>query len=345
MPLVLAVRVVQLHSDLSYVVALPVQPQHLVTELSDASGHSFEFVAVFVVDPLHLLLHVREVGGHVALHALGEGLVDIVHRSQVPLVLPRFDLDESIVVTGLYDGVVHRERVVEVDVGDVLRKRVLAQSNDLLHTLQVVRLVAQFLQRLLSEVQVDVDVLRVVDVDVVVRGVVRGVDNRSLLGRRWLFRYHYWGYTFNLLIMNQTSFVCTETFETTIAHRRFDTSTNMVMTIERFLTGERLFTFITVVSRLRIGVIVSYDILSLRYDILSLRYDILSPRYDILSLRYDILSLGLNRIGGVYIRQIRTTWRFPSFMPTQIEHPCCNVRTMFTFVHGYPCNLHNKTFF
>ena len=184
MPLVLAVRIVQLHSDLSYVVALPVQPQHLVAELPDASSHSFEFVAVFVVDPLHLLLHVREIGGHVALHALGERLVHIVHRSQVPLVLPRLDLDESIVVTGLHDGIVHRERVVEVDVGDVLRKRVLAQSNDLLHTLQVVRLVAQFLQRLLPEVQVDVDVLRVVDVDVVVRGVVRGVNNRSLLRRR-----------------------------------------------------------------------------------------------------------------------------------------------------------------
>jgi hypothetical protein len=51
MPLVLAVRVVQLHPDLSYVVALPVQPQHLVTELSDASGHSFEFVAVRFTRP------------------------------------------------------------------------------------------------------------------------------------------------------------------------------------------------------------------------------------------------------------------------------------------------------
>ena len=80
---------------------------------------------------------------------------------------PGLDLDESIVVTGLHDGVVHREGVVEVDVRDVLRKCVLAQSNDLFHAPQVVRLVAQFLQRLLSEVQVDVDVLRVVDVDVV----------------------------------------------------------------------------------------------------------------------------------------------------------------------------------
>jgi hypothetical protein len=37
-------------------------------------------------------------------------------------------------------------------------------------------LVAQFLQRLLSEVQMDVDVLRIVDVNVV-RGVVGIVDN------------------------------------------------------------------------------------------------------------------------------------------------------------------------
>jgi len=181
MPFVLTVRVVQLHPDLSYTVALPVQPQHLVAELPDASGHLLELEAVFVVDSLHLLLHVCEVGGHVALHAFGERLVDIVHRPQVPLVLPRLDLDESVVVTGLHDGVVHREGVVEVDVGDVLRKRVLAQPNDLLHALDVVRLVAQFLQRLLPEVQVDVDVLRVVDVDVV-RGVV---DNRSLLETRW----------------------------------------------------------------------------------------------------------------------------------------------------------------
>jgi hypothetical protein len=58
----------------------------------------------------------------------------------------------------------------------VLRKRVLTQPNDLLHSLDVVRLVTQFLQRLLSEVQMDVDVLRIVDVNVV-RGVVGIVDN------------------------------------------------------------------------------------------------------------------------------------------------------------------------
>ena len=177
MPFVLTVRIVQLHPDLSYTVALPVQPQHLVAELPDASGHLLELEAVFVVDSLHLLLHVCEVGGHVALHALGERLVDIVHRSQVPLVLPRLDLDESVVVTSLHNGVVHRERVVEVDVGDVLRKRVLTQPNDLLHSLDVVRLVTQFLQRLLSEVQMDVDVLRIVDVNVV-RGVVGDIVSR-----------------------------------------------------------------------------------------------------------------------------------------------------------------------
>ena len=78
---------------------------------------------------------------------------------------------------------------------------------------------------------------------------------------------------------------------------------------------------------------------------------LLSKGAVLLSMGAVLLSMGavlffnLNCIGGVGIRQIRTAWRFPSFMSTQIEHPCCNVGTMFTFVHDYQCNLHNKPFF
>ena len=171
--LVFTVGVVQLHTDLTNVVALPVQPEHLVTELADASGESFELRLVLVVDLLHLLLHVQEVGGHVALHAARDTGVHVVHRSQVPLVLSGLDFHEAVVMTGLLDRSVHRKGVVEVDVAQMLRDGVLAQTDDLLHSLQIVRVGTQLLQGLLSEVDVDVHVLRVVDV-VIVRGIVYG---------------------------------------------------------------------------------------------------------------------------------------------------------------------------
>lgn len=174
--LVLAIRIVQLYTDLTDVLALPVQPEHLVTELSDASGESFELRLVLVVDLLHLLLHVKEVGGHVALHAPRDTGVHVVHRSQVPLVLSGLDFHEAVVVAGLLNRFVHGKRVVEVDVRDVLRKSVLAQTHDLLHPLQIVGVGTQLLQRLLSEVDVNVHVLRVVDVrsiDVNGRSIVR----------------------------------------------------------------------------------------------------------------------------------------------------------------------------
>ena len=56
--LVLTVRVVQLDSDLTDVVAVPIQPQNLVTELSNAPGESLEFLLVFVVYFFHLPLRV-----------------------------------------------------------------------------------------------------------------------------------------------------------------------------------------------------------------------------------------------------------------------------------------------
>jgi len=157
--LVLAVRVVQLHSDLTDVVAVPIQPQNLVTELSDAPGEPLELLLIFVVYFLHLPLHVFEVRIHVAFHALSETLVDVVHRSQIPLVVSGLYFHETVVVTSLHDRIVHRKGVVEVDVREVLRKSVLPQPYNLLHPFQVIRLITQLLQSLLSEIERDVDIL------------------------------------------------------------------------------------------------------------------------------------------------------------------------------------------
>jgi len=152
----LAVGIVQIHSDLSNVLTIPIQPQDLVTVLSDASGHSTELRRVVVVDRLHPLLHVGEIGVHVRLHFVDERLVDVVDYSSVPLVLTGLDLHEAIVVSTLYDGVVHWKRLVEEDVVDVLRDGVLPQSHGLLHSFEVVRVGDQLLQTLLSEFDGDV---------------------------------------------------------------------------------------------------------------------------------------------------------------------------------------------
>lgn len=112
--LVLAVRVVQLHSDLTDVVAVPIQPQNLVTELSDAPGESLEFLLILVVYFLHLFFHMFEVRIHVALHALSETLVDVIHRSQIPFVVTCLYFYESIVMTCLLDRVVHRKQLVKI---------------------------------------------------------------------------------------------------------------------------------------------------------------------------------------------------------------------------------------
>ena len=50
-----------------------------------------------------------EVRIHVAFHALSETLVDVVHRSQIPLVVSGLYLHETVVVTSLHDRIVHRK--------------------------------------------------------------------------------------------------------------------------------------------------------------------------------------------------------------------------------------------
>jgi len=118
--------------------------------------------------------------------------------------------------------------------------------------------------------------------------------------------------------------------------------TDFLMSDERFFTRQHFFTsiacYIFVLSLKAL-------VLSLKALVLSLKALVLSLKALVLSLKALVLSLSRNSIYGVCIRQMRTTWGFPSFMATQIEHPCCNVGTMFTFVHDYRSVLHNKTFF
>ena len=152
----LAVGVIQIDSYLSNVLAVPIQPQHLVTVLTNASGHSTELSRVVVVDRLHPLLHVGEVGVHVRLHFVDERLVNVVDYSGVPLVLTGLDLHETIVVSTFHYGVVHGERLVEEDVVDVLRDGVLPQSQRILHSLEVVRIGNELVQTLLSKFDGDV---------------------------------------------------------------------------------------------------------------------------------------------------------------------------------------------
>ena len=146
-----------------------------MAELSDTSCESLELRLVLVVYLLHLFLHMREVRCHVALHTLSQGLVNVVHRSQIPLVVTSLYFYETVVVTGLLDGVVHGKQIVEVDVGYLLGKSVLSQTNQLFHSFHIVRMTTELLQSLLAEVQSDVHVLRVVDVVRGVVDVVRGV--------------------------------------------------------------------------------------------------------------------------------------------------------------------------
>ena len=152
----IAVGIVQIHADMADVLALPVQPQHLVPELPHGSRELLEAHAILVVDALHPLLHLLEVRLHVRLHLVGQRRVHVVDGAEVPLVLTRLDLHEAIVVALLHDRVVHGELVVEVDVADLLRERVLAELDQLAHPIHVLRPRAQLLQGLLAEVQMDV---------------------------------------------------------------------------------------------------------------------------------------------------------------------------------------------
>ena len=137
-----------------------------MSEVSNILRELSKLLRVLVVDLLHPLLHVFEVGGHVPLHADHQTAVDVVDRSNVPTVLSGLDFHEAIVVTGLHDGVVHRELIVEEDVVDLLRNGVLPQTDELLHPFGVVGFVAEPLQSLLSENDV------VVHDDVVVDGAM-----------------------------------------------------------------------------------------------------------------------------------------------------------------------------
>lgn len=71
---------------------------------------------------------------------------DVVDYSSVPLVLTRLDLHEAIVVSTLYYCVVHRKRLVEEDVVDVLWDGVFPQSHRLLHSFEVVRIGDELVQ-------------------------------------------------------------------------------------------------------------------------------------------------------------------------------------------------------
>ena len=113
-----------------------------MAELANGAREPLELVTIAVVDLLHLFFYMQKVRGHVALHLFRDDFVDIVHRSKIPLILPGFDFDESIVVTSLHDRVVHRKRSVEEDVRDVLRQSVFPESHRVLHSIQIVRLLA-----------------------------------------------------------------------------------------------------------------------------------------------------------------------------------------------------------
>lgn len=203
----LAVGIVQIDSDLSNVLAVPIQPQDLVAVLSDASGHSTELRRVVVVDRLHPLLHVGEVGVHVRLHFADERLVDVVDYSSVPLVLTGLDLYEAIVVSTLHDGVVHRKRLVEEDVVHVLRDGVLPQSHRLLHSFEVLRIGDELLQTLLSEFDGDV----VVDGAMVVVHI-SVIDNKEMIA--FLFNSLSWGFTIHIFSMLIFPFSSFENFQT-----------------------------------------------------------------------------------------------------------------------------------
>ena len=76
----IAVGIVQIHADLADVLALPVQPQHLVPELPHGSRELLEAHAILVVDALHPLLHLLEVRLHVRLHLAGQRRVHVVEH-------------------------------------------------------------------------------------------------------------------------------------------------------------------------------------------------------------------------------------------------------------------------
>lgn len=204
----LAVGIVQIDPDLSNVLAVPIQPQDLVTVLPNSSRHSTELCRVVVVDRLHPLLHVGEIGVHVRLHFVDERLVDVVDYSSVPLVISSFYFDEAIVVSTLHDGIVHRKRLVEEDVVHVLRDGVFSQSQRLLHSFEVVRIGDELLQTLLSEFDGDV----VVDGAMVVVHISSIIHNKERIA--FLFSGLNRGFTIHIFSMLIFPFSSFENFQT-----------------------------------------------------------------------------------------------------------------------------------
>ena len=179
LPLGLAVRFVQVDTDATNVLAVPIQPKDSMTETPNIPRQLSKLSRILVVDLLHSLLHVFEVGRHVFLHTNHQPPVDVVDGSNVPAVLSGLDFHEAIVVTGLHEGVVHRKLVVEEDVVDLLRDSVLSQTDEFLHPFGVVGFAAEPLQNLLSEYDMVVDDDVVDDVCCLIvhrRGVPFGSD-------------------------------------------------------------------------------------------------------------------------------------------------------------------------
>jgi plasmid stability protein len=321
MTLVLAVRFVQFHTDLSNVVAFPIQPEHLVAELANGAREPLELVTIAVVDLLHLFFYMQKVRGHVALHLFRDDFVDIVHRSKIPLILPGFDFDESIVVTSLHDRVVHRKRSVEEDVRDVLRQSVFPESHRVLHSIQIVRLLAQAFQNLFAEVDVDRHVSRVVDV----RGHVVGrvVDHRRELFRRTrcLRRGGLTNNVSNVIMFRLSSVELTTTHGT---HVPSHSVANPQVVAIRVLVFQLFVAFVTPVHGL-------FDILRILFDILRILFDILRifcVLFDILRNLFDISRIFRSRVRRVSVRIYASATRFSVQMSTQIELPCGFVRAL-----------------
>ena len=251
--LVLAVGLVEVHADQTDVIAQPIQPQHLVTELAHGACELAKLSGVLVVHDPHLLFYLLEVGRHVRLHRGGDRLVHVVYRTKVPLVLTCLDLDEAVVVTLLHDRVVHWEVLVEKNVGDLLWDGVLPEPNQLLHAGGVVGVSAQLIQGLLAECDVDVHVLRVVDVVGRMVRVVYGVH--MLDGRRGANRLVQFGWrgrrrTLDVSHVLRSTGVGAEALRTRRAHVGLVTTARFVMTGERPLIREL---FVALVAKVRGG--------------------------------------------------------------------------------------------
>jgi hypothetical protein len=69
------------------------------------------------------------------------------------------------------------------------------------------------------------------------------------------------------------------------------------------------------------------------------RVAVLISRVAVLISRVAVLINFVRSTYGVRIRFVCSTWRFPSFVPTQIEVSCCNVGTYITSIR------HNHSLF